>query len=438
VSPSTAPRSAEATILHVDMDAFYAAVEVLLEPALAGRPLIVGGAGRRGVVASCSYEARAYGVRSAMPSAQARRLCPQAVFVAGRYDRYAEFSLRIHEIFRSFTPLVEGIALDEAFLDVAGARRLFGPAPEMAAAIRGRIELELGLRASVGVAASKFVAKLASEAAKPRATLAGVRPGRGVVVIEPGRELDFLHPLPVEALWGVGPATAKRLHRLGVTTIGDLSSVPVDTLEHVLGRAAGRHLHDLAWGRDDRAVEPERDVKSISHEETYAHDRDDRDGLHGEVVRMADAVGARLRVAGLCCRTVTLKVRFGTFATITRSCTLTAAADTGVALARVAAGLLEQVDVSAGVRLLGVSASNLIPPVDRQLALQWGDGARPAATTADAPDDSGPEWDQATDAVDAVRRRFGERAVGPAVLLGGDGLRIKRQGDTQWGPGEGE
>jgi DNA polymerase IV len=436
VSPSTAARPAEATILHVDMDAFYAAVEVLLEPALAGRPLIVGGAGRRGVVASCSYEARAYGVRSAMPSAQARRLCPQAVFVAGRYDRYAEFSRRIHEIFRSFTPLVEGIALDEAFLDVAGARRLFGPAPEMAAAIRGRIELELGLTASVGVAASKFVAKLASEAAKPRATLSGVRPGRGVVVIEPGEELDFLHPLPVEALWGVGPATAKRLHRLGVTTIGDLSSVPVETLEHALGRAAGRHLHDLAWGRDDRAVEPERDVKSISHEETYAHDRDDRNGLHGEVVRMADAVGARLRVAGLACRTVTLKVRFGTFATITRSFTLTAPADSGVALARVAVGLLEQVDVSAGVRLLGVSASNLIPRADRQLELQWGDGAGPAATTADAADDSGPGWDQATDAVDAVRRRFGERAVGPAVLLGGDGLRIKRQGDTQWGPGE--
>ena len=437
MNTSTPPRRGEAAILHVDMDAFYAAVEVLLDPSLAGRPLIVGGAGRRGVVASCSYEARAYGIRSAMPSAQARRLCPRAVFVAGRYDRYAEFSRGIHEIFRSFTPLVEGIALDEAFLDVAGARRLFGAAPDIAWAIRGRIARELGLTASVGVAASKFVAKLASEAAKPRATLAGVNAGRGVMVVEPGEELAFLHPLPVEALWGVGPATAKRLHRLGVTAIGDLSSVPVETLEHVLGRAAGQHLHDLAWGRDDRVVEPERDIKSVSHEETYAHDRDDRDGLHVEVVRMADAVGARLRAAGLAGRTVTLKVRFGTFATITRSFTLTAPTDTGVALARVATALLDQVDVSAGVRLLGVSASNLAPPVDRQLALHWGDAAGPAdPDDSGESDDWGQAWDQATGAVDAVRRRFGDRAVGPAVLIGGDGLRVKRQGDTQWGPGE--
>ena len=425
-----------ATVLHVDMDAFYAAVEVLADPALAGRPLIVGGTGRRGVVASCSYEARAYGVRSAMPSAEARRLCPRAVFVAGRYDLYADYSRRIHEIFKSFTPLVEGIALDEAFLDVAGAQRLFGPPPDIAAAIRGRITAELGLTASVGVAASKFVAKLASEAAKPRATLSGVLPGPGVVVVPPGEELAFLRPLPVEALWGVGPATATRLHRLGVTTIGDLGAVPVDILEHVLGRAAGQHLHDLAWARDGRAVEPDRDVKSVSHEETYATDRDDRDGLHAEVVKMADAVAGRLRAAGRACRTVTLKVRFGSFATITRSSTLAAPADTGVALARVATGLLDQVDVSAGVRLLGVSASNLIAPTDRQLTLGWEDspgpqdGPRPGAGKVEV------AWDQATGAVDAVRRRFGHGALGPAALLGPDGLRVKREGDTQWGPSE--
>jgi DNA polymerase-4 len=371
-------------------------------------------------------------VRSAMPSGQARRLCPQAVFVAGRYDQYAEYSRRIHDVFRAFTPLVEGIALDEAFLDVAGARRLFGAPTEIAAAIRGRIAGELGLSASVGVAPSKFVAKLASEAAKPRASLRGVEAGLGIVVVAPGEELRFLHPLPVEALWGVGPATAKRLHRLGVGTIGELAAVSVEALEAALGRANGRHLHDLAWARDDRPVEPDREVKSVSHEETYAHDRDDRDGLHGEVVRMADAVAARLRRAGLACRTVTLKVRFGTFATITRSQTLGAPADGGVALARVAAGLLDQVDVSAGVRLLGVAASNLIAAPDRQLALALDVGTDGDESAGAG--DRGTAWDQATGALDAVRERFGDRAVGPAVLLGENGLRVKRQGDTQWGP----
>jgi DNA polymerase-4 len=458
------PHAREATILHVDMDAFYAAVEVLADPSLAGRPVIVGGAGRRGVVASCSYEARAFGVRSAMPSAQARRLCPQAVFVAGRHDAYADYSRRIHEVFKSFTPLVEGIALDEAFLDVAGAQRLFGPAPAIAVMIRERIDRELGLAASVGVASSKFIAKLASETAKPRAGLDGVVAGRGVVVVEPGTELSFLHPLPVEALWGVGPATATRLRRLGVTTIGDLSAVPVETLEHILGRAAGRHLHDLSWARDGRAVEPDRDVKSISHEETYGHDRDDRAQLHGEVIRMADAVAARLRAAGRVCRTVTLKVRFGSFATITRATTLATPAATGVALGRVAAALLDQVDVAPGVRLLGVSASNLSAPADVQLAWRWEEAAvTGAAGPRGGPDDhrTGPEagldrpadgrslapgedagdpgeaWVQTTDAVDAIRQRFGDAAVGPAVLLGTEGLRVKRRGDTQWGPAGG-
>ena len=286
------------TILHVDMDAFYASVEVLEDPSLAGKAVIVGGTGDRGVVASCSYEARAYGVRSAMPSGRARRLCPRAVFLPGSFDRYADYSRRLHEVLLSFTPLVEGIALDEAFLDVGGARRLLGTAPEIGAAIRRRIADDLHLNASVGVATCKLIAKLASEAAKPTASPSGAVPGPGVLVVEPGEEIAFLHPHPVQALWGVGPATRARLDRFGVRTVGDLAALPVETLVGALGQSLGRHLHDLAWARDDRPVEPDRAVKSIGHEETFGQDLFDVDRLHAQVVRQCDAVATRLRRAG--------------------------------------------------------------------------------------------------------------------------------------------
>jgi DNA polymerase IV len=428
-TPPPPPRP-EATILHVDMDAFFAAVEVLLQPNLRGKPLIVGGSGRRGVVAACSYEARAYGIRSAMPSSQARRLCPHAVFVSGRYDRYISYSRRIHEIFASFTPLVEPIALDEAFLDVAGALRLFGSGRAIGAQIRRRVGDEVGLSASVGVATSKLVAKLASEAAKPKSSLSGVRPGEGVVVVEPGEELAFLHPRPADVLWGVGPATSERLRRLGVSTIGDLAAVPLDALELALGASNGRHLHALAWGCDTRPVEADRETKSVGHEETYAHDKDDREDLGRELVRMADAVASRLRAAQLGGRTVTVKVRFGDFATITRSQTLPGAVDSGPIIARISAALLDQVDTTAGVRLLGVSVSNLSRGAPRQLTLDMGDENGDPISVAS----SSANWDTATRAIDEIRLRFGDRAVGPAVLLGDQGLARKVQGDTQWGP----
>ncbi|MDQ4070859.1 MAG: DNA polymerase IV, partial [Actinomycetota bacterium] len=382
------------------MDAFYAAVEVLDDPSLAGKPVIVGGEGPRGVVASCSYEARSYGVHSAMPSMRARRLCPHALFLPGRYGVYQEHSRRLHAVLSSFTPLVEGIALDEAFVDVTGARRLWGPAPAVAASIRSRVYEELGLWCSVGVATSKFLAKLASEAAKPRAGPPGSppSPGLGVKVVEPGEELSFLHPLPVGALWGVGPATRRRLDRFGIRTVGDLAAMPLATLTGALGEAQGRHLHALSWARDDRAVEPDRMAKSVGHEETYARDHHTLASLRDEALRLSDAVGNRLREAALAGRTVTVKVRFtgsvperkagsvperkagsvpernGTFRTITRSRTVPAPVDAGPAIARVAVELLEGLDPSPGVRLLGVSVSNLGPRPAVQLRLGEGPG----------------------------------------------------------------
>lgn len=408
-------------LLHVDMDAFYASVEILRDPSLVGKPVIVGGSGDRGVVASCSYEARAFGVRSAMPSVRARRLCPSAVFVHGDMSRYAGYSRRIHEVFAAYTPLVEGISLDEAFLDVTGARRLHGPAEEIAAQIRRRIHGELGLGCSVGMAASKLVAKLASRHAKPTASPAGIVPGPGVLVVRPGEELAFLHPLPVTELWGVGPATAERLARRGVATVGNLAAVSPESLVSWLGVANGRHLHDLAWARDDRPVVPDRPPKSIGHEETFQVDLVDRADLHREVVRQADAVASRLREASLAGRTVTVKVRFNDFATITRSRTVPEPLDTGAGVAAVAGDLLDGVDTAPGVRLLGVSVSNLgAAGGARQLSF----GEQP------------PAWDDATRAVDGVRARFGPAAVVPAALLGGGaGLDGPRPGDQRWGPG---
>ena len=407
------------SILHVDMDAFYAAVEILEDPSLAGKPVIVGGAGSRGVVAACSYEARVFGVHSAMPSVRARRLCPNAVFLAGRFDRYAEYSRRLHEILLSFTPLVEGIALDEAFLDVGGARRLLGEPEGVALELRRRIADELHLTASVGAGTSKLIAKLASEAAKPRVVGGHVEPGPGVFVVAPGQELAFLHALPVQSLWGVGPTTLRRLQRFGVRTVGDLAALPETTVVHALGDAHGRHLHALAWGRDERPVEPDRAAKSIGHEETYAHDRYEPDVLRREAVRMGESVAARLRELGQAGRTVTVKVRFADFQTITRSRTVAEPVDTGPAVAAVACELLDQIDPTPGVRLLGVSASNLAPKEARQLSL----------------DEAAPLWDDATLAVDEVRQRFGADAVGPASVVGEGGLRMKRRGDQQWGPG---
>ncbi len=443
--PSPAVRR---VILHVDMDAFFVSVELLRRPELRGKPVVVGGTGPRGVVAAASYEARRFGVRSAMPSAVARRRCPQAVFLPGDHAHYADVSAEVFAVFRGVTPLVEGISLDEAFLDVSGALRLFGDGPAIAQRIRAEIAGQIGLSCSVGVAPSKFLAKLASEAAKPIAGRDGVRRGREVVVVEPGEELTFLHPLPVEALWGVGPATLERLRRHGVTTVGDLAALDERVLTATLGTAAGSHLHRLAWAIDDRPVEAERTIKSIGHEETYPHDLFDPADLRARVVRLAEAVGVRLRAAGLGARTVTLKVRFAGFDTITRSATPGARRapvlllTTGPAIAAAVLPLLAAVDPTRGVRLLGVSVSNFGEPAE-QLTLGEGrlGGIAPGdpATGATAGGISDPirveqAWHEASTVLDGIRARFGAAAIGPASTLRAGRLAPVRPGEQQWGP----
>ena len=427
-------RALRRAILHVDMDAFFVAVELLDRPELRGRPVIVGGSGTRGVVAAASYEARAFGVHSAMPSVRARRLCPDAVFLDGRHARYGEVSRAVMTIFRTYTPLVEPISLDEAFLDVTGSQRLLGAAPLIATSVRAQVHDELGLTCSVGVASVKFVAKLASEAAKPNATPRGADGGLGVKVVDDESILSFLHPLPARALWGVGPATLARLERLGVSTVGDIARLREDQLVAAIGDSAGRHLHALANGRDDREVEPERRPKSIGHEETFAEDFHDRTALEHELVRLADSVGARLRTHDLAGRTVNIKVRFHDFRTITRSVTFPSPIDSGHAIGAAGRSLLDHVDPSPGVRLLGVSVSGLADEATRQLTLDDALAAERPGSEGDGPS----RWSDASYAMDRIRARFGDTAIGPASVAGERGLRIKRQGDQQWGPGAAE
>lgn len=393
------------TFLHVDLDAFYASVEQLLRPELLGTPVVVGGTGPRGVVSAASYEARPYGVHSAMPMAAARRRCPHATFLPPRFDEYERSSKAVMAILRDVTPLVEQLSIDEAFLDVGGAVRRLGPPDEIARNLRGRVLAGTGLRASVGAATTKFLAKLASEEAKPD----------GMLVIEAGTELQFLHPLPVTRLWGVGPATHRKLERIGARTIGDVARMPEAALAASLGSALGRHLHALAHNIDARPVETSRPTKSIGNEQTFAVDLVERDDLEREVLRIADRVGERLRRAGLRARTVTLKVRFADFRTITRARTLDHPTDVGVVVHRTAHELLAEIDATGGIRLLGVSGSGLVghdePTQQSELALDL-DDAEPSADG-----DGERRRADVERAVDDIRSRFGDRVVGPAALL---------------------
>jgi DNA polymerase IV len=382
------------TILHADMDAFYAAVELRTRPELVGTPVIIGGLGGRSVVLSATYEARAYGVHSAMPMSRARRLCPQATVIPPTPGLYAETSRGVMEVFRSITPLVEPLSLDEAFLDVGGAQRRLGGPRQIAELIRARVTDEQGITCSVGVASTKFVAKLASSRAKPD----------GLLVVPRDSVIAFLHPLPVGALWGVGERTEEVLTRLGLRTIGDIANTPSATLQRALGSAAGAHLAALAWGRDERSVVPHEPDKSIGAEETFARDVDDPRVVKRELLRLSDRTAARLRATGQVGRTVSIKVRFADFTTITRAKTLREPTDVARVVYDTALALYDALGLErARIRLVGVRVEGLAAAAatPRQLALGG----------------TGEDWREAERAVDRAAARFGAGAVVPATLV---------------------
>ena len=388
---STEPTEGTATILHVDMDAFYASVAERDDPSLRGKAVVVG-AGARGVVLSANYAARKYGIRAAMPVGRAKRMAPHAVFVTPDHQRYSEVSAKVMEIFDSFTPLVEPISLDEAFLDVTGARKLLGTGREIAVEIRRQVEASEGITCSVGIAPSKFIAKLASGHCKPN----------GILEIPADRILNFLHPLPVNAIWGVGPKTAETLERLGLRTVADIANLPRATLIRALGQASGSSLYELAWGRDYRDVTPNEPDKSISAAETFAQDIDDPEEILQEFLRLTEKAAARLRENGYYAKTISIKVRFADFSTISRSKTLPLPIDSTHDIYEIAKSLYLALNLDrARLRLVGISLDNLSEAAPEQLLL----GSREKG------------WREADTAIDRAKLRFGRGSVRPGRLI---------------------
>ncbi|GAB3524660.1 DNA polymerase IV [Arthrobacter monumenti] len=396
-SRGSAPQNLDCTILHVDMDAFFVSVELLDAPQFRGVPVIVGSESTRSVVLSGSYEARAYGVRSAMPMAVARRLCPHAVIIEPHQEKYRNVSQRVMAVFAEITDLVEPLSVDEAFLDVKGAIRRLGLPEEIGQLIRRRVETELGITASVGVASSKFVAKIASTRAKPD----------GLLVIPKDETVPYLHSLPVSALWGVGAKTQQALARLGISTIEDVAQTPPSTLKRALG-ATGEHVYRLAWGQDDRAVTPVRVEKSIGAEETFVTDVDSGQVLRTELLRLAHRTASRLRSGSISCRTVAIKVRFSDFSTLTRSKTLPEPVNSAQLIYAAAASLLTALGpLPMSVRLIGLRAESLEEDTGTMDQL-----------TIDRRDDN---WRAAEAALDRVNRKYGQDNVQPARLLPREG-----------------
>lgn len=375
------------TILHVDMDAFYASVEQRDRPELRGQPVIVGGIEGRGVVCAASYEARKFGVHSAMPVTTARRLCPRGNYLPVRMRHYAEISRQFREIFFSFTPLVEPLSLDEAFLDVHGCEGLFGTAPEIAIQVKARIKAETDLTASVGVAPNKFLAKLASDHGKPD----------GMVIVPPDSVNEFLAPLPVGRIWGVGAKAEKRIHSLGIRTIGQLSAMPEQTLADTFGEA-GRHIWQLAHGRDERSVIPDREAKSMSTETTFVQDIDDRDMLRACLLELVDHLAGRLRQQHLHAAAIELKIRSSDFHTWSRSQVLDEPTNSTDALWHSAAKLFERAlsPEMLPLRLLGVGAARLVRDIVQGQLFDGETRQRQASLDH---------------AVDAIRQRFGGEAI---------------------------
>lgn len=381
------------SILHVDMDAFFVSVELRSRPELRGRPVIVGFPADRSVVLSASYEARAFGVKSAMPMAVAHRLCPQAVIIEPRHKLYYEVSGQLMGIFESITELVEPLSVDEAFLDVGGAIRRLGSPRNIGELIRRRVASELGITASVGIAATKFVAKIASTRCKPD----------GLLLITPEETVPYLHSLPVGALWGVGAKTADVLARMGIRTVADVAATPVASLKKVLG-ATGEHVHRLSWGIDPRTVTPVRVEKSIGAEETFAADTADEAQLHRELLRLSHRTAERLRASGMVARTVALKLRYADFSTVTRSRRVHTPVDSAQLIYAVALQLLDSLGSRPmTVRLVGVRAEQLAAAAQTSLQLSF-----------DRRDDN---WRAAEQALDRVAEKFGTKSVLPARLL---------------------
>ncbi len=393
------------TIVHMDLDAFFASVEQLDRPELRGRPVIVGGTSGRGVVCAASYEARVFGVRSAMPTARALRLCPDGVFLPPRFHRYSALSEQVFAIFGRYTPLVEGLSLDEAFLDVSASRALHGSGVDIARAIKRTVRHECGLAVSAGIADVKFAAKIATDVGKPD----------GLVEVPPGGAAAFLAPLPIGRLWGVGPVTERALRRIGVRTIGELARLPGSAVAAAVGESAARHLKALSVGDDPREVVPGEEAKSVGAEDTFDEDLSGRDALAREVLSQAVRVGRRLRAAGVEGDVVTLKIKYADFTLVTRRTTLAAPTGDDRTIFHAARGQLDRVDLARAVRLTGVSVSGLVAAggasasQGEQLGL-FG-----------APREQDPEAlrrSRLNAAVDALRDRFGDGAVGPADLAG--------------------